>query len=82
MKATLDRFEGDMAILLVRDDESIKFNVPVTLLPEGCQEGDILDISITRDERTTEDSKARVSSLMERLKRKSQEGSGLIQDPK
>jgi hypothetical protein len=81
MKVTLDRFEGDMAVLLVRDDESIKFNMPIALLPEGCQEGDILDISITRDAKATEDSKARVSSLMERLKRKNQEGSGLIQGP-
>ncbi len=81
MKATLDRIEGDMAVLLIRDDESIKLDLPLVLLPECIREGDILDISITKDEKATEDSKARVSSLMERLKKKNQEGSGLIQDP-
>jgi hypothetical protein len=81
MKATLDRFEGNVAVLLVRDDESIKFNMPIALLPEGYREGDILDISITRDVKATEDSKAGVSSLMDRLKKKDQEGSELIQDP-
>jgi hypothetical protein len=81
MKATVDRLEGDMAVLLVRDDESIKFNMPITLLPEGVQEGDILDILITIDEKATDDAKERVSGLIERLKRKNQEGSGLIQDP-
>lgn len=80
MNVTSDRLEGDVAVLLVRDDESIKFNVPTTLLPKGVREGDILDISITIDEKATDDSKARVSSLIERLKRKNQEGSDIIQD--
>lgn len=49
MKATLDRIEGEMAVLLVRNGESIRLNLPEVLLPVGCKEGDILDISITRD---------------------------------
>ncbi len=57
MKVTLDRLEGDMAVLLVRGDERIKFNMPTTLLPEGVREGDILDIAIAIDERAAEDSK-------------------------
>jgi hypothetical protein len=81
MKATFDRFEGDVAVLLVRDDESIKLNMPIALLPEGVREGDILDIAITIDKKAAEDSKARLASLMKGLKRKNQEGSGLIQEP-
>ncbi len=81
MKVTLDRIEGDMAVFLVRNDESIMFDMPLDLLPEGVREGDILDILITIDEKATYDSNERVSSLMERLKRKSQEGSGIVQDP-
>jgi hypothetical protein len=76
MKATVDRFEGDMAVLLV--DESIRFNMPVAMLPNGVREGDVLEISIIIDEKATKDAKVRVSSLMERLKRK---GSGIIQEP-
>ncbi|MFB3766449.1 MAG: DUF3006 domain-containing protein [Methanotrichaceae archaeon] len=81
MKATLDRIEGEMAVILVRNDESTRLNIPVVMLPEGSQEGDILDISITRDEKETEDSKARVSSMIERLKKKSQCNSGFIEAP-
>ncbi len=79
MKATLDRIEGDMAVLLVRNGESIRLNVPMVLLPAGCREGDILDISITRDEKETEEARARVSSMIERLKKKSQCGPECVQ---
>jgi hypothetical protein len=35
MKATLDRFEDGWAVLLLRDDESIEFELPMCLLPCG-----------------------------------------------
>ncbi len=79
IKATLDRIEGDTAVLLVRNGESLRLNLPLAMLPEGSREGDILDISITRDEKETEDSKARVSSMIERLKKKSRCGPEFIQ---
>jgi hypothetical protein len=69
-KATLDRIEEGIAILLVRDDEKIKINIPLFLLPEGSKEGDILDINIARDVHETEAAKERVSSLLEKLKSK------------
>ncbi|WP_205804455.1 DUF3006 domain-containing protein [Methanolobus halotolerans] len=69
-KVSLDRVEEDIAVLLVRDDESIKIDIPLPLLPSGCKEGDILDINIERDEKETEDAKKRVSSLIEKLKNK------------
>lgn len=81
MKATLDRIEGDIAILLARNGEIIRLNIPMSLLPEGCREGDILDISITRDEKDTEESKARVSGMIERLKKKSQSQSDFVHEP-
>ena len=69
-KVTLDRIEEDIALLLVSDEEKIRINIPLFLLPEGSKEGDILDIAITRDVRETEDAKERVSSLLEKLKSK------------
>jgi len=69
-KVTLDRIEEGIALLLVRDEEKIRINIPLFLLPEGSKEGDILDIAITRDVRETEDAKERVSSLLEKLKSK------------
>ncbi len=82
MKATLDRIEGDMAVLLIRNNESIRLNIPVVLLPDGFREGDILDISITMDEKETEESKARVLGMMERLKQKSQCTPGFAEKPR
>jgi hypothetical protein len=81
MKATLDRVEGDMAVLLIRNDESMKLNVPIALLPEGCREGDILDIIIARDDRATREAGSRVSSLLQKLEGKSRGDSGTIKDP-
>ncbi|MDG6219105.1 MAG: DUF3006 domain-containing protein [Candidatus Thermoplasmatota archaeon] len=69
-KVSLDRVEEGIAVLLVRDDESIKIDIPLSLLPSGSKEGDILDININRDEKEAEDAKKRVSSLIEKLKNK------------
>jgi hypothetical protein len=48
-KVTLDRIEENIAVLLVRDEEKFKINIPIILFPSGSKEGDILDIAITRD---------------------------------
>ena len=69
-KVSLDRVEEDIAVLLVRDDESIKIDIPLSLLPPNSKEGDILDINIDKDEKETEDAKERVSYLIEKLKNK------------
>ena len=72
-KVTLDRIEEDIAVLLVRDEEKIKINIPLFLLPPESREGDILDITIARDVKETEDAKERVSSLLEKLKNKNKD---------
>jgi len=71
-KVTLDRIEEGIAVLLVRDEGSIRINIPLFLLPAESKEGDILDITIIKDLQETEDAKERVSSLLEKLKKKSQ----------
>jgi hypothetical protein len=70
MKATIDRIEGQLAVLLIEDKGEVKLNVPVSLLPEGSKESDILDISIIRDEKATDEAKKRVSTLIDKLKNK------------
>ncbi|WP_292387617.1 DUF3006 domain-containing protein [Methanosarcina sp. UBA5] len=72
-KVTLDRIEDDIAVLLVRDEEKIKINIPVFLLPLESKEGDILDITIARNVQETEDAKERVSNLLEKLKNKNRD---------
>jgi len=69
-KVTIDRIEGDIAVLLVKDNEKIKINIPKFLLPSGGKEGDILDIIISKDIKETEDSKERVNNLLVALKNK------------
>jgi Protein of unknown function (DUF3006) len=70
LKATIDRFEDGYAVLLVRGEEAVHIDFPVELLPEGCREGDILNIEICRDEDSTEATRKRVSGLIEKLKNK------------
>jgi hypothetical protein len=70
MKATIDRIEGTVAVLIPREDESVRVNIPVSLLPPGCREGDILTIRIERDRASTEAAQERVSGLIEKLKKR------------
>jgi len=69
IKATVDRIEGELAVLLLRGDEKIKFNLPVFLLT-GMNEGDVVNITIMKDDAATDEAKERVSSLIDNLKRK------------
>ncbi len=69
-KVTLDRIEENIAVLLVRDEETVKINIPLFLLPAGSREGDILDVTIVRDIQETEDAKERVSALLDKLRNK------------
>ena len=71
-KVTLDRIEGKNAVLLVREDESKMLIVPLSLLPSGIGEGDILEIEIRQDILGTEQARERVASLLTSLKNKKQ----------
>ncbi len=64
-------------MLLLRDEETIKINIPFFLLPPESKEDDILDITIARDVQETEDAKERVLSLLEKLKKKNIEAKSL-----
>lgn len=69
-KVTHDRIEENIAVLLVRDEETVKINIPLFLLPAGSREGDILDVTIVRDIQEAEDAKERVSALLDKLRNK------------
>lgn len=81
-KYTLDRFEGDTSVLLLRENEEIVVHVPTVQLPAGTQKGDILDIQFNdkvemvtvrflKDE--TEQAKMKVKSLLNKLLEKNTE---------
>jgi hypothetical protein len=68
MHLTLDRIESGIAVLIGREDESVRLEFPLCLLPEGSREGDVLEFSLTRSETETRSAKDRISALLERLK--------------
>jgi len=82
MKAVIDRVEGELAVLLLGNKGEFRLNIPLSLLPAGCKEGDVLNISIERDVVGTEQTKERVTDLMEKLKKKKGQGkTGIVRDP-
>jgi hypothetical protein len=68
LRATIDRIESPVAVLIAQEDESVRFTLPLSLLPAGCQEGDIIVIGIERDVEATTFARERVSRRIEKLK--------------
>jgi len=71
MKATVDRIEEGIAVLIDREDDTRHISIPVPLLPPGCKEGDVITLTLERDEEETAAAKARVSGLVEKLRKRS-----------
>lgn len=67
MKAVVDRFEGDLAVLLVGEDE-IEFVVPHSELPAGTKKGTWLRLSLEVDRQATTDADERIGEKMEQLR--------------
>jgi hypothetical protein len=70
MKATIDRIEEGIAVLISAEEVPARMTVPASLLPAGAKEGDAVIIGIDRDDNATEAAKDRVSSLIAKLKNK------------
>jgi hypothetical protein len=70
MKATIDQMESGIAVLISREDESVHITLPVSLLPAGSREGDIVTVTIERDDVTTKEAKDQISHRVERLRKK------------
>jgi hypothetical protein len=64
LKFAVDRIEGDIAVLIYDDDDSVKVNLPVSLLPENIAEGDHLKVSVTKDELSRAEMKRRIEELL------------------
>jgi hypothetical protein len=69
-RVSLDRVEEGLAVLLVREDESVRITLPRSLLPEAAREGDILEIAVRRDVEGTEAARQRVADRIARLRAK------------
>ena len=67
MKVVIDRIEGSVAVLMVADDESVQFNLPVAYLPAGVKEGDHLEVNFTIDPEGRKAAERRVEDLLKDL---------------
>ncbi|MEW6207625.1 MAG: DUF3006 domain-containing protein [Acidobacteriota bacterium] len=63
-KFIIDRIEGDLAVITFYEDDRVKFNLPVSLLPTGARGGDHLQITFTEDEESREELKKRIGELL------------------
>ena len=68
-KVVIDRIEGDLAVLVLYDDDRVKFNLPLQCLPEGVREGDYLQMGFAQDEQSREVEGKKVEDLLKGLKR-------------
>ena len=67
MKAVIDRIDGTLAVLVVPDAQELRLNVPLALMPEGCNEGDIITFTLERDEVSTLEAHDRAARLIDDL---------------
>ncbi len=70
MKAVIDRFEGDYAVVLFGDEE-FKVDILRKLLPEGAKEGSWLNVSFELDSEGTQKQEQKIKDLLDKLKNKS-----------
>jgi hypothetical protein len=70
VRLTIDRFEGEkkqVAVLLADDGTAINF--PKKLLPKGVKGGDILWLTIERDQAATEEVARQTRAVQDELKK-------------
>ena len=74
-KAMIDRFEGDLVVLLVGEEQD-RLEVNKSILPMGAKEGDWLQVdvkddrifSVTADPEGTADAKKRIQDKLAKLR--------------
>ena len=69
MKAVIDRFEDDYAVVLFGDKE-IKVDLPRELLPPGAREGNWLNVTFELNPEGTTKQEEKIRGLLEKLKNK------------
>jgi len=67
IKAVIDRFEGDKAVLLFEDSEEKQVLWPKDKLPKPVSEGDILAIEVKVDDEATRIARKEATKLLQRV---------------
>jgi hypothetical protein len=73
MRAFIDKIEGKQAELRLGEDESIKLVLPLSELPKGLREGDVLALRFERDPHATQAEGARADAQREALLERSKD---------
>ncbi len=68
MRAVVDRIEGEIAVLLLGDEE-VRLDLPMRYLPTGVKEGTILSLRFEVDAAATDAARERAVERIRRLKR-------------
>ena len=72
LKAVIDRFEGEYAVVLFGEDE-IKADIPRQLLPPNLKEGSWLNVSFELDPEGEKKQREKIEGLLDKLKKKDKE---------
>lgn len=64
-RATVDRIEGDLAVLELPEGNAVEF--PLRLLPRGVGDGAVLSFRVSRDRRTEAARREEIARLQEEL---------------
>lgn len=67
MKVYIDRIEGELAVLMLVDNDTVSFNLPLSYLPAGSQAGDYFDVTFSRDLSSRQSTSESVGRLLEEL---------------
>ena len=67
LKVVIDRIEGDLAVIMLSDDDSVKFDLPVKYMPEGAREGQHYRLTFTPDEESRDTEREKIEDLYARL---------------
>lgn len=70
LKAVIDRLEEDIAVIVLDDDDGVKFNLPVKYLPDGARDGDHLQVTFAMDRQSRDAQKQKVADLLKSLTEK------------
>ena len=65
IKATVDRFENEKAVLITKDKNEIIW--PKNKLPEETSEGMVLNINISNDKKNTEKNKELAKEILNEI---------------
>lgn len=67
-RAFLDRVEGEIAVLLMGEEEREQLLIPRSYLPRGAREGAVLKFTVEVDEEATKAALDEVKALLDELR--------------